>query len=113
MSKKPLLRLLSDLYPETSRQELYARVLCGEVLVNGERLKDPKQPVSADAAVAFSRRRYVSRGGAKLDYALRHLDFPVEGKVVLDAGSSTGGFTDCLLQHGAARVFAVDVGYGQ
>lgn len=57
--------------------------------------------------------KYVSRGGLKLEGALRHFGVDVKGRVVLDAGASTGGFTDCLLQHGAARVYAVDVGYGQ
>lgn len=88
-------------------------VLCGEVYVSGERVKDPKALVSAGAAVSLSPRRYVSRGGEKLAAALRSWQLPVAGKVFLDAGASAGGFTDCLLQHGAAVVHAVDVGYNQ
>ncbi len=61
----------------------------------------------------ISQPRYVGRGGLKLEAALEHFAIPVAGKVCLDVGSSTGGFTDCLLQHGAARVYAIDVGTGQ
>ncbi|MBN1686132.1 MAG: TlyA family RNA methyltransferase [Spirochaetales bacterium] len=113
MKKRPLLQILQELYPDTPRQTLYARVLCGEVLVNGERLRDPKCAVPPNIQITFGKKRYVSRGGEKLEYALERTDFAVEGKVVLDAGSSTGGFTDCLLQHGAAHVHAVDVGINQ
>lgn len=87
--------------------------MCGEVLVNGERSKDPKSQVSPEASFAFSEKRYVSRGGTKLEHALTHLDFEVEGRIILDAGASTGGFTDCVLQHGALHVHAVDVGTNQ
>lgn len=92
---------------------LYSRILCGEVVVNGECLRDPKVPVSEDSSIEFAEKRYVSRGGDKLEYALEQTGFQVKDKVILDAGSSTGGFTDCLLQHGARHVHAVDVGTNQ
>lgn len=113
MAKRPLLTLLRTIYPDEKKDELFARVLCGEVFVDGERVKDPKRPVPTDAHVELAGRGFVSRGGEKLDAALAAWEIEVAGKVFLDAGSSTGGFTDCLLQRGAARVHAVDVGYNQ
>ncbi|MCH7837350.1 MAG: TlyA family RNA methyltransferase, partial [Chloroflexi bacterium] len=74
----------------------------------------PAAAVAEDVRIELVRPpRYVSRGGEKLEHALRQFDLDVHGLVALDVGASTGGFTDCLLQHGAARVYAVDVGYGQ
>jgi 23S rRNA (cytidine1920-2'-O)/16S rRNA (cytidine1409-2'-O)-methyltransferase len=113
MAKRPLLSLLQTIYPDEEKAELFARVLCGEVLVDGERVKDPKRPVPAEARVELEGRGFVSRGGEKLDAALEAWRIDVGGKVFVDAGASTGGFTDCLLQRGAARVHAVDVGYNQ
>lgn len=108
-----LLDLLVSLYPETPREKLFSRVLCGEVLVDGSVLRDPKLAVSVDAEVALSSRKFVSRGGFKLDPVLDAWAVAVTEKVFLDAGCSTGGFTDALLQRGAALVHAVDVGVGQ
>jgi 23S rRNA (cytidine1920-2'-O)/16S rRNA (cytidine1409-2'-O)-methyltransferase len=113
LKKRPLLQVLVDLLPNRTRDELYAQILCGDVMINGERLRDPKHPIALDSSIEFAPQQYVSRGGVKLAYALQHTDFPVEDKVMLDAGSSTGGFTDCLLQHGAKQVYAVDVGTNQ
>ncbi len=115
MKKVPLLQLLQRRYPEKSKKELHAAVLCGEVRVGGERVQDPKRScaVDAEAEIDGEQRRYVSRGGEKLDAALRRWDVTVRGKVWLDAGASTGGFTDCLLKNGAQLVHAVDVGYNQ
>lgn len=96
-----------------SRKELYARIMCGEVLVNGSVYKDPGFSVETDADLAFQSRTYVSRGGEKLEHALKIWRIPVQGKVWLDAGASTGGFTHCLLLAGAAAVHAVDVGKNQ
>lgn len=87
--------------------------MCGEVLVNGERVRSSLCPVPRDADITFQKRRYVSRGGLKLEAALKYWRIPIEEKIMLDAGCSAGGFTDCLLQHGAALVHAVDVGYNQ
>jgi len=97
-----------------SRERARRLILAGAVRVDGQRVTKPGQVVSADAAFELEAApRYVSRGGEKLDAALRQWQPPVAGAVCLDLGSSTGGFTDCLLQHGARRVYAVDVGRGQ
>jgi len=108
-----LLDLLVALFPETPRERLFSQVLCGDVVVDGSVLRDPKVSVPSDAEVALSPKRFVSRGGFKLDPVLEAWALPVAGKVFLDAGCSTGGFTDALLQRGAARVHAVDVGTAQ
>jgi 23S rRNA (cytidine1920-2'-O)/16S rRNA (cytidine1409-2'-O)-methyltransferase len=112
MKKRPLLEVLRELEPGTGRQDLLACILCGEVRVDGARVRDPRFPVDR-GEVSLERRRFVSRGGLKLDGALAAHGPQVEGLCLLDAGCSTGGFTDCLLQRGASRVIAVDVGYGQ
>jgi 23S rRNA (cytidine1920-2'-O)/16S rRNA (cytidine1409-2'-O)-methyltransferase len=106
--------LLVDRGLFASRAQARAAVLAGEVSVDGRVVDKPGTQV-AEAAVTevAARRRYVSRGGDKLDTALARLDVDVRGEDVLDLGSSTGGFVDRLLQGGAARVIAVDVGYGQ
>ncbi len=97
-----------------SREKARAAVLAGDVLVDGERARRPAATLAPGARIELVRPPpYVSRGGEKLAHALRAFDIDVGGLVCLDAGASTGGFTDCLLQHGAARVYAVDVGYGQ
>ena len=113
MKKVPLLTLLKERYPEYSGDKLYSFILCGEVIVDGGVIKNPKELFRSDAAVVLADKKYVSRGGFKLEKALTHWGIDVNGKVVLDAGSSTGGFTDCLLQHGAACVHAVDSGSNQ
>ena len=104
---------MTELFPDVSKQALYSRIMCGEVIVDGERKRDPKTLIGPDASITFQEKRYVSRGGVKLEHALLCGDFSVEGKVVLDAGASTGGFTDCALQHGAICVHALDVGTNQ
>jgi 23S rRNA (cytidine1920-2'-O)/16S rRNA (cytidine1409-2'-O)-methyltransferase len=90
-------------------------ILAGKVLVEGAVVTKPGFAVRVDAEVALRGAvpRYVSRGGIKLEAAIRRFGVAVEGKTVLDAGASAGGFSDCLLHHGASRVYAVDVGYGQ
>ncbi len=108
-----LLSRLLSIHPDTDRESLYARILSGEVYVGGERVRDPRRLVSPDAEVAIRGREFVSRGGFKLDFALHEWGVDVRGKVFIDAGASTGGFTDCLLQHGAAFVHTVDVGRNQ
>ncbi len=91
-----------------------ALVLAGQVLVDDRPVDKPGTPVPPDSALRVRGvRAYASRGGHKLEAALRAFAISAEGRVALDAGASTGGFTDCLLQHGAARVYSVDVGYGQ
>ena len=98
-----------------SRTQAQALILAGRVLVNDKPEDKPGTRVAEDAAVRVrgEERRYVSRGGDKLAGALADLGVPVTSKLCLDVGASTGGFTDCLLQHGAAHVIALDVGYGQ
>jgi 23S rRNA (cytidine1920-2'-O)/16S rRNA (cytidine1409-2'-O)-methyltransferase len=97
-----------------SREKAQALVLAGEVLVNGVKAQKPGQSVAPDADLqVLSRPPYVGRGGLKLEAAIDRFGIDVMGKVCLDVGASTGGFTDCLLQRGAARVHAVDVGAGQ
>lgn len=89
-------------------------VMAGKVLVNEQRLDKPGMQVASNAALrVLDRTRYASRGGYKLEAALTHFQVTVTNKIALDSGASTGGFTDCLLQHGAAGVYAVEVGYGQ
>ncbi|HLK51370.1 MAG TPA: TlyA family RNA methyltransferase [Bryobacteraceae bacterium] len=97
-----------------SREKAQALIMAGNVLLNGQKAAKPGQPVLPDAAVEVTARPpYVGRGGFKLAAALKHFAIDVNGQVCLDIGSSTGGFTDALLQAGAGRVHAVDVGAGQ
>ncbi|MGB7769782.1 MAG: TlyA family RNA methyltransferase [Verrucomicrobiia bacterium] len=97
-----------------SRERAQRAILAGQVRVNAQRAHKPSDSVQPDDALALAAgEKYVSRGGHKLEHALSHFRLDVAGLVALDLGASTGGFTDCLLQHGAAKVFAVDVGRGQ
>ncbi len=98
-----------------SREKARAMVLAGEVLVDGKIIDKPGTNVHETAIVTIKSKipRYVSRGGIKLEHAIHNWSLDFEGKVVLDIGASTGGYTDCALKHGAQRVYAVDVGYGQ
>jgi len=97
-----------------SRERAKRAILAGQVRVNAQRAHKPSDRVQPDDALALEAgEKYVSRGGHKLEHALRHFQLDVAALVALDLGASTGGFTDCLLQHGAAKVFAVDVGQGQ
>ena len=97
-----------------SREKAQALALAGEVLVNGIKATKPGQSVPASAALqVLQRPLYVGRGGLKLEAAIDRFKIQVAGRICLDIGCSTGGFTDCLLQRGAARVHAVDVGTGQ
>src|SRR6266542_1821696 len=98
-----------------SRQRAQALLLAGKVLVNGQKVEKSGANVDALSEIRLlsDDLKYVSRGGLKLARALSHWKTDVAGKICLDVGTSTGGFTDCLLQHGAARVIAVDTGHGQ
>jgi 23S rRNA (cytidine1920-2'-O)/16S rRNA (cytidine1409-2'-O)-methyltransferase len=97
-----------------SREDGRRRILAGEVLVNEQMIDKAGNLTDVSAEIRLkSPPPYVSRGGVKLAKALGEFAVQVSGKTALDVGASTGGFTDCLLAHGAARVFAVDVGYGQ
>jgi 23S rRNA (cytidine1920-2'-O)/16S rRNA (cytidine1409-2'-O)-methyltransferase len=98
-----------------SRERAQSLILAGKVLVNDQKVEKAGASVDPEAAVRLLGEdlRYVSRGGLKLERALEHWQIEVAGRTCMDVGASTGGFTDCLLQHGAARVIAVDTGYGQ
>jgi 23S rRNA (cytidine1920-2'-O)/16S rRNA (cytidine1409-2'-O)-methyltransferase len=108
-------RLLVDRGLVESRERGHALILAGQVLVNGQKQDKAGALVPEDAEIRILGEvlPYVSRGGLKLAAALKEFGLSVDGKVALDVGASTGGFTDCLLQHGAKKVYAVDVGYGQ
>lgn len=97
-----------------SRERAQALILAGKVMVDGQRVDKPGRTVHLNARIEVEQPlKYVSRGGLKLEAALHTFDVSVQDKVCLDIGTSTGGFTDCLLQHGAKRVHAVDTGAGQ
>lgn len=112
--KRPLAVLLVERGIFDTEDEARRWVMSGKVLANGQRIDKPGMLVPGDAVlVVQGRRRYASRGGYKLEAALAHFHVTAAGCVALDCGASTGGFTDCLLQHGAALVYAVEAGYGQ
>lgn len=98
-----------------TREKAKAAVMAGLVLVGGERCDKPGTKIPEDTPIAVKGEvhPYVSRGGLKLEKALRVFGIELNGRVMMDIGASTGGFTDCALQHGARRVYAIDVGYGQ
>ena len=97
-----------------SREKAQALILSGKVMVDGQKAEKPGHSVAETVRIEVTEPlKYVSRGGLKLEAALAHFAVDPRGKVCMDVGTSTGGFTDCLLQHGAARVHAVDTGAGQ
>jgi 23S rRNA (cytidine1920-2'-O)/16S rRNA (cytidine1409-2'-O)-methyltransferase len=107
-------QLLVDRGLAETRTKAQALVLAGEVLVDGQKAAKPGHTVADDARIeVLQPPRYVGRGGLKLEAALDQFHIDVRDRICADIGASTGGFTDCLLQHGAARVYAVDVGSGQ
>lgn len=113
--KSRLDKLLVDRGLAASRERAQALILAGNVLVNDQKIEKAGTQVAEDCAIRLLGEdlKYVSRGGLKLERALEHWSIDVEGKICLDVGASTGGFTDCLLQHGAGHVIAIDTGYGQ
>ena len=98
-----------------SREKAKAIIMSGNVLVNGQREDKAGTmiDVKAEITVKGGQLKYVSRGGLKLEKAMSHFDLSLEGRVCMDVGASTGGFTDCMLQNGAVKVYSVDVGHGQ
>jgi len=97
-----------------SREKAKRAIMAGTVKINGQLARKPSDSVKPDDELALTEaEKFVSRGGHKLEHALEHFKFDVTGLTAIDLGASTGGFTDCLLQRGAAKVFAVDVGQGQ
>ena len=113
--KSRLDKLLVDRGLAASRERAQALILAGKVLVNDQKLEKAGAQVEPECSIRLLGEdlKYVSRGGLKLERALDHWNIAVDGKLCLDVGASTGGFADCLLQRGAARVVAVDTGYGQ
>ena len=99
----------------TSREKAKACIMEGKVYVNGQKLDKAGEKVSVDSDIEYrgDTLKYVSRGGLKLEKAMNTWNISLDGKVCMDIGASTGGFTDCMLQNGASKVFSVDVGYGQ
>jgi 23S rRNA (cytidine1920-2'-O)/16S rRNA (cytidine1409-2'-O)-methyltransferase len=110
--KQPLKKLLKEKYPDKLEKEIYAMIICGEILVNNEKILDPNALVFNESEIQIvKQRKYVSRGGIKLEHALKEFNINVNNKVFIDAGCSTGGFTHCLLKNSAKHVYSVDVGY--
>ncbi len=113
--KKRLDLVLHEQFSALSRNQVASFIMQGKVMVNGKRIIKAGTLVADDAVIVCDsmQPKFVSRAGFKLEHALEHFGIDVHGLVALDAGISTGGFTDCLLQRGAVRVYGVDVGYGQ
>lgn len=114
MKKIRLDQLLVERGLADSREKARRLIMAGEVLIADRVADKPGMPVSTEASIRVKQPLpFVSRGGLKLAAALDRFDVPIENAICADVGASTGGFTDCLLQRGAAKVYAVDVGYGQ
>ena len=113
--KKRLDVLLVERGLATSREKAKAMIMAGEVLVDNEREDKAGSMFPEEVEIVLKGKPlpYVSRGGLKLEKAMKNFDLTLDGKVCMDVGASTGGFTDCMLQNGAQKVYAVDVGYGQ
>lgn len=113
--KKRLDIVLTEKNLFQSREKAKASIMAGLVYVDGQRVDKPGTPVEDTAEIIIKENLcpYVSRGGLKLEKALELFDFTLDGASAVDIGASTGGFTDCMLQNGAKKVFAIDVGYGQ
>jgi len=116
MKKQRLDMILVERYPQYSRSYIHnSIILQGKALVNGQPVHKPGTPVAADAEITLvdEQPKYVCRAGFKLEAALDHFGVDVAGLTILDAGLSTGGFTDCMLQRGAKKIYGIDVGHGQ
>ena len=118
MKRERIDKLLVDLGLAESRTKAQAMIMAGVVLVNEQRVDKPSQQFNTNSSIRVKggddpTSRYVGRGGLKLEAALREFKIDVAGWTCLDVGASTGGFTDCLLQHGARKVVAIDVGHNQ
>lgn len=113
--KERIDRLLVEKGFTDSRHKAQAIILEGRVFVDGQKIDKAGRLVKRDSAISISGEKdsYVSRGGLKLEAAIREFNIDVSGKTAMDVGASTGGFTDCLLRFGVKKVYAVDVGYGQ
>lgn len=113
-SKERLDVLIAERQLAESRERAKAYIMAGVVYVNGQREDKPGLKIKRSSTIEVREKmKYVSRGGLKLEKAMANFGVSIEGKVGMDVGASTGGFTDCMLQNGAAKVYSVDVGYGQ
>lgn len=115
MAKKRLDSLVQEHFPSLTKTQIQSYIMQGKVLVDGKIITKPGTAIAEDTPIILEveEPKFVCRAGFKLEGALEHFNISVEGLTILDAGLSTGGFTDCLLQRGATKVFGVDVGYGQ
>jgi len=114
VSKTRLDMLLTERGLAETRSKAQGMIMAGEVIVDGQKVDKPGSKVSLDAKIDLkTKKRFVGRGGEKLEGALHTFPIVTQGMCCADVGSCTGGFTDCLLQHGAKKVYAIDVGYGQ
>ena len=115
MSKKRIDILLTERNFFESRAKSQAMIMSGKILVNGQKIDKAGTLIDVDAKIEIigEEMPFVSRGGFKLQKALEVFPINLNEKICVDIGASTGGFTDCMLQHGAAKVYAIDVGYGQ
>ena len=113
--KERLDKILADLGYFETKSKAQSAIMAGEVKVNGEKITKAgfQLEVKEDTTFEINTMPFVSRGGFKLDKAVKYFNINLKDKICLDAGASTGGFTDCMLQNGAKRVYAVDVGYAQ
>lgn len=111
MKKIAIPLLIKTKFPNLDKDRILSYIVCKNVYVNGELCTNPKNKFTEDCVIEFDFPLFVSRGGFKLEKALELFNIDVKNLFILDAGSSTGGFTDCLLQHGAKGVHCVDVGY--
>lgn len=114
-NKKRLDLCLAELYPHYSRAQLQSFIMQGDVFVDGVKITKPGMSIANDVEIVLKAEppKYVCRAGWKLEKALDYFNIDPTGFIILDAGLSTGGFTDCLLQRGAQKIYGVDVGYGQ
>lgn len=114
-NKERIDKLLFEKGFASSREKAKAIIMAGQVVVNDKRIDKAGEMVPADGSIRIKGETcpYVGRGGLKLEKALDHFAIEVAGKVAIDVGASTGGFTDCLLKQGIEKVYAIDVGYGQ
>lgn len=115
MKKKRLDVCVQELHPELSRSHIQSLIMQGKVIVNNEKITKSGAAIAPDAVITVdvSQEKFVSRAGYKLEHALKVFDIDVTGLTVMDAGLSTGGFSDCLIQHGVRKIYGIDVGYGQ
>jgi 23S rRNA (cytidine1920-2'-O)/16S rRNA (cytidine1409-2'-O)-methyltransferase len=115
MPKERADKLVAERGLAESRTQAQAMILAGQIVADGQRVDKPGQMLDSNAELRIKgeKPRYVSRGGLKLEAALREFSIDCTGRTCVDVGASTGGFTDCLLQHRAARVWAIDVGHNQ